>query len=105
MAIISAAARGVVSEADAKAGKVPVIAPAHFMEEAISENVIAGPAMTRRADYMFGWLLPRSPTGHVSLRAGAGAGRGTVTLVPPNDSITRDRRHAASSMACASNSS
>ena len=78
----------VVSEADAKAGKVPVIAPAHFMEEAISENVIAGPAMTRRADYMFGWLLPRSPTGHVSSGLGPERARGTVTLVPPNDSIT-----------------
>ena len=79
---------GVVSEADAKSGKVPVIAPAHFMEEAISENVIAGPAMTRRADYMFGWLLPRSPTGHVSSGLGPERARGTVTLVPPNDSIT-----------------
>jgi alkyl sulfatase BDS1-like metallo-beta-lactamase superfamily hydrolase len=78
----------VVSEADAKAGKVPVIAPAHFMEEAISENVIAGPAMSRRADYMFGWLLPRSPTGHVSSGLGPERARGTVTLVPPNDSIT-----------------
>jgi alkyl sulfatase BDS1-like metallo-beta-lactamase superfamily hydrolase len=78
----------VVSEADAKSGKVPVIAPEHFMEEAISENVIAGPAMTRRADYMFGWFLPRSPTGHVSSGLGPERARGTVTLVVPNDSIT-----------------
>jgi alkyl sulfatase BDS1-like metallo-beta-lactamase superfamily hydrolase len=78
----------VVSAADATSGKVPVLAPAHFMAEVISENLVAGPAMTRRADYMFGWLLPRSPTGHVSSGLGPTRARGTVTLVPPNDSIT-----------------
>lgn len=79
----------VVAMADAAAGKVPVIAPANLMAEAISENVIAGPAMTRRADYMFGWLLPRGVTGHVSSGLGPTRARGTVTLVPPNDSITK----------------
>ena len=77
----------VVSAADAASGKVPVLAPADFMAEAISENIIAGPAMARRADYMFGWLLPRSATGHVSSGLGPTRARGTVTLVPPNDSI------------------
>ncbi len=79
----------VVSAADAASGKVPVIAPAHFVAEAISENVIAGPAMTRRADYMFGWLIPRGVTGHVSSGLGPVRAYGTVTLVPPNDSITQ----------------
>ena len=79
----------VVSMADAASGKVPVVAPANFVREAISENVIAGPAMTRRADYMFGWLVERSPTGHVSSGLGPTRARGTVTMVPPNDSITR----------------
>jgi alkyl sulfatase BDS1-like metallo-beta-lactamase superfamily hydrolase len=45
--------------------------------------------MTRRADYMFGWLVERSPTGHVSSGLGPTRARGTVTMVPPNDSITR----------------
>ena len=79
----------VVSMADAASGKVPVVAPANFVREAISENVIAGPAMTRRADYMFGWLIERGPTGHVSSGLAPTRARGTVTLVPPNDSITR----------------
>lgn len=77
----------VVTAADAASGKVPVLAPAGFLEEAISENLIAGPAMARRADYMFGWLLPRSATGHVSSGLGPTRARGTVTLAPPNDSI------------------
>ncbi|MDF8356527.1 MBL fold metallo-hydrolase [Ensifer adhaerens] len=34
--------RGIVDEADVKAGKVQIIAPEHFTEHAVSENVIAG---------------------------------------------------------------
>ena len=81
-------APGVITAADAAAGKVQVIAPAGFMAEAISENVIAGPAMSRRAEYMFGALLPRGPEGHVSSGLGTTRAGGTVGLIPPNDSIT-----------------
>jgi alkyl sulfatase BDS1-like metallo-beta-lactamase superfamily hydrolase len=49
--------RGVVDEADVKAGKVKIYAPAGFMEEAVSENIMAGTAMSRRASYMYGNLL------------------------------------------------
>ena len=48
--------RGLVDEADVKAGKVKIIAPEGFLEESVSENVIAGNAMARRAIYMFGAL-------------------------------------------------
>ncbi len=82
-------ARGVVDPADAASGKVPVIAPMYFMDHAISENIIAGPAMTRRAEYMFGRLLPRGADGHVSSGLGWGLAGGTITLVPPNDSIAK----------------
>ncbi len=40
--------KGVVSEEDVKSGKVPVIAPKGFLEEAISEGIFAGNAMIRR---------------------------------------------------------
>jgi alkyl sulfatase BDS1-like metallo-beta-lactamase superfamily hydrolase len=49
--------RGVVDEADVKAGKVAIIAPEHFLAETSSENVMAGPAMGRRANYQFGGNL------------------------------------------------
>jgi alkyl sulfatase BDS1-like metallo-beta-lactamase superfamily hydrolase len=78
---------GVVSLADARSGKVPVLAPDGFMEEAISENVIAGPAMTRRATFMFGTSLPRGPAGHVSAGLGPVRFDGQIGLIPPNDSI------------------
>ena len=43
--------RGLVNEADVRSGKVKVIAPDGFMEHAISENVYAGNAMSRRLFY------------------------------------------------------
>ncbi|NUA29994.1 alkyl/aryl-sulfatase [Cupriavidus basilensis] len=82
-------AKGIVSEADVKAGKVAVIAPAGFMEEAISENVLAGNAMSRRAQYMYGTSLPRSATGQVDAGLGKATSRGTVTLLAPTDLISK----------------
>lgn len=81
--------KGVVDEADVKAGRVQVLAPTGFMEEAVSENVLAGNAMSRRAQYMYGALLPRSATGQVDAGLGKGTSRGTVTLIPPTDLIAR----------------
>ena len=57
--------KGVVSEADVKSGKVVIIAPEGFLEHAVSETVIAGNAMRRRAQYQFGQLLPKGERGQV----------------------------------------
>jgi alkyl sulfatase BDS1-like metallo-beta-lactamase superfamily hydrolase len=51
--------RGIVDEADLKAGKVKIIAPLGFVENSIEENVMAGNAMSRRASYMYGNVLPK----------------------------------------------
>ena len=61
------------------ARKVPIVAPEGFLVEAVSENVIAGPAMLRRAGYMYGNHLPRGPAGPGRLRARA-VGPGRVGL-------------------------
>ena len=82
-------ARGVVSEQDVTSGRVPVLAPRGFLEAAVSENVYAGPAMTRRATYMYGALLPKGPTGQVGAGLGQTTSTGTVTLVAPNVEIAR----------------
>ncbi|MCR5877121.1 alkyl/aryl-sulfatase [Phenylobacterium sp. J367] len=81
--------RGMVAQADVDAGKVQVIAPAGFLEHAVSENVIAGAAMSRRALYQFGSLLPKGPTGQVSSGIGQAVAAGTQTLVPPTVDIVR----------------
>lgn len=51
-------------------GKIPIVAPHGFTDEAISENVIAGIYMGRRAGYQFGAALPRSATAQVGTGLG-----------------------------------
>lgn len=75
-------ARGVLS-ADEVASGVPVLAPEGFVEHAVSENVYAGTAMSRRATYMYGAYLDRGPTGQVGAGLGMTTSLGTVTLLPP----------------------
>ncbi len=81
--------RGLVDENDVKSGKVRIMAPEGFLEHAVSENVIAGNAMSRRAVFMFGALLPRGPQGGVTAGLGQTTSSGTVTLIPPTDTIGR----------------
>ncbi len=78
--------RGVLSEADIAAG-VPIIAPEGFLSAAVSENVLAGNVMNRRATYMYGALLPRDGKGHVDCGLGKAVSLGQVSLIAPNVSI------------------
>ncbi|MGO4842406.1 MBL fold metallo-hydrolase, partial [Rhizobiaceae sp. 2RAB30] len=71
-----------------KAGKVPIIAPEGFMEHAVSEGVIAGNAMSRRATYMYGVFLPRNEEGSVGAGLGLTNPLGTITLIAPTETIT-----------------
>ncbi|GAA4843364.1 alkyl/aryl-sulfatase [Kitasatospora terrestris] len=70
-------------------GTVPVLAPAGFLEHAVSENVYAGTAMTRRAMFMYGIGLPVHPAGQIGCGLGAAGSTGTVSLVAPTLDITR----------------
>jgi len=78
---------GVVRKEDYKAGKVRVIAPEGFMEEATSENVIAGIAMARRASFMYGRRLPRNPRGHIDSGLGKTPAYGTMGIAEPTEII------------------
>ncbi len=79
--------RGILDEARVATGEVPVVAPARFMEEVVSEAVLAGTAMVRRGQFQFGPTLPKGPRGQVDAGLGKGTSRGTVTLVPPTVTI------------------
>jgi alkyl sulfatase BDS1-like metallo-beta-lactamase superfamily hydrolase len=81
--------RGIVNEADVASGKIPIIAPDQFAEEAVAENVIAGNAMGRRAIYMFGALLPRNPRGGVNGGLGQTTSLGRAGLIVPTDIINK----------------
>lgn len=80
--------RGIINQADVDSGKVKVIAPQAFVEDAVSENVIAGNAMGRRAVYMYGALLPRNAQGGVNGGLGMTVSTGLPTLIIPTDIIT-----------------
>jgi len=81
--------RGVIDEADVVSGKVMLIAPEHFMQAAIEENVMAGNAMSRRLQWQYAVLLPRDPHGHVDQAIGKNIAQGSTGLIAPNRIIAR----------------
>lgn len=78
---------GVTSQEDVDAGAVAVLAPEGFIEHAVQENVYAGPAMTRRATYMYGALLPRGPMDQVGCGLGQAPSTGEVAVIVPTIDI------------------
>ncbi|MBT5388620.1 MAG: MBL fold metallo-hydrolase [Porticoccaceae bacterium] len=78
-----------INAEQAAANKVPIIAPSGFMAESTSENIIAGPAMTRRGSYMFGNGLERSVTGHVDTGLGKQVVYGSTSILQPTVVIDR----------------
>ncbi len=87
-------ARGVLDDETLASGRVPIIAPNLFMEHAVSENIIAGPAMLRRAQYQFGPFLAKGVRGQVDCGLGKSMAAGSVALLRPTDLIiaTGDKR-------------
>ncbi|MEU1144498.1 alkyl/aryl-sulfatase [Streptomyces sp. NPDC005863] len=81
--------RGVVDAAEVADGRVPVIAPAGFLEHAASENVFTGTAMARRASYMYGAALPKGPAGQIGCGLGQTTSTGSVGLIAPTLDVTR----------------
>lgn len=82
--------RGVVDEADVKAGKVRIYAPGGFMEHAIQENVLAGTAMFRRGMFQSGGAVAGSERGQVDSGIGKGVPvGGTISLIAPSDLIVK----------------
>lgn len=79
--------RGVVNEADVVAGKVQIIAPEGFMDNAIAENVLAGNAMTRRATYQFGAGLDANDRQGIGSGLGKGLSSGVIGLIPPTATV------------------
>lgn len=80
--------RGFVSQDEVDSGAVRIFAPEGFIEHAVSENVYAGTAMNRRAGYMYGAALARSPRGGVGAGLGQTLSIGTVSLMAPTDLVT-----------------
>lgn len=80
--------RAVVSDEDVSSGRVRIVAPVDFMEESVSENVMLGNAMSRRASYMYGNLVGWDPQGGLGAGLGQLTSSGRITLIPPTDIIS-----------------
>lgn len=69
---------------------VQIYAPLGFLEHAVSENVYAGCAMGRRAQYMYGPILPKDVKGQVDTGLGKGQSTGSISLYPPTVTISEN---------------
>jgi alkyl sulfatase BDS1-like metallo-beta-lactamase superfamily hydrolase len=80
---------GILSQlAEGERDNLRIVAPEGFVEEATSENIIAGPAMSRRAMYMYGKRLQRSERGHIGSGLGKGPAFGTFGITEPTELIS-----------------
>ena len=67
---------------------VPIVAGHGFMDAAIAENVYAGAAMTRRAQYMYGSMLEKGPHGQIGTGLGQTNSLGSIGIIAPTIEIT-----------------
>lgn len=81
---------GVLSREDQAEREVPIVAPEGFLRESVSENVIAGSVMMRRAMYMYGMNLPRDATGHVGTGLGKQPADGSASISQPTVVVNDD---------------
>lgn len=83
-------AGGIATLADVRAGKVDIYAPKGFLTEAVSESILAGNAMYRRALYQGGMMLVPGPRSQVDVALGKAAPRGgTSSLIAPTIEISQ----------------
>jgi linear primary-alkylsulfatase len=80
---------------DAEKSELRIIAPEGFEEEATSENIIAGTAMSRRAMFMYGKNLAKTERGHVGTGLGKGPAFGTFGIATPTELIGLDNTDIA----------
>lgn len=81
--------QGVVEPERVAAGEVPVVVPEGFVQHAVGEYVIAGGAMIRRAQYMFGTGLELGPQGRISAGIAPTTAVGRMSMIEPTQEVTR----------------
>ncbi|MBR3918937.1 MAG: MBL fold metallo-hydrolase [Clostridia bacterium] len=91
MKVENAADKTLPIEAQINSGKIPIIVPEGFTEHAVAENIYAGKAMSRRANYQYGTLLEAGLQGSLAMGIGMGQSKGTVTFITPTYEIKNTR--------------
>lgn len=74
-------------------GKIPVLAPEGFLEHAVSENVYAGTAMSRRAQYQYAPIIEKGTEGSLAMGIGIGQATGTISLIAPTFEVTEETKN------------
>ncbi|TFH30697.1 MAG: MBL fold metallo-hydrolase [Myxococcales bacterium] len=80
---------GILSPEEVAERKVPIIGPENFIDEATSENIVAGVAMSRRSLFMYGPRLPHGERGHIGSGLGKGPAIGTIGILPLTETISK----------------
>lgn len=75
-------------EEQLSSGKIPIIVPEGFEDQAVSENLYVGPAMGRRASYQYGVYLDKSVSGSLAMGIGMGQSTGNSSYISPTYEIT-----------------
>jgi len=83
---------GVITPGEVRERSVPIVAPEGFMDEATSENIIAGIAMGRRSAYQFGNRLPPSPRAYVDSGIGKKVPFGSFGILAPTTTVSQPRQ-------------
>lgn len=86
---------GLAQPEDFKSGKIPLIVPQGFLEEAVAENVTAGNIMARRAGYQYGNVLTPGDRGIITGALGPALANAASALPIPNKVITKDGEKVA----------
>lgn len=84
---------GLSLEEQLASGKIPVIAPEGFLEYAVSENVYAGTAMGRRAQYQYGSIIEKGIEESMAMGIGIGQGTGSISMIAPTYEITEETKN------------
>ena len=71
-------------------GKVAILAPEGFLEHAVSENIYAGTAMGRRAQYQYGALLKPGEDSKMAMGIGLGQSVGHTGLIAPTYTVSKN---------------
>lgn len=80
--------RGILTDDMISKGDIPIIVPEGFTRYAVSEAVLAGNQMARRAMYQFGLLVPPGPAGYVDGGIGKANAKGNRSFVLPTKEIS-----------------
>ena len=78
---------GVASREDVESGRIRYVVPVGFSQESVSENVMAGNVMSRRASYMYGNAVPPGPAGAIGSGLGPSTSTGSMSLYSPTDLV------------------